>query len=151
MNALFSGRMFRCTGRTSLSLIVNLMLSVEKLRDTQPNPPAELKRYVRPATDCCVHSHEADCSVNTAINFMAYPVLACLRISLEVDAKSAMLRFLGYDFAGIPYEKPASRMRHTPSCQGSPVQVGAAVHVAPKSDFDGCNSMCFSEPDVDAA
>jgi len=101
IDQLVAGEATRCSGLSSLCLIVGLLLYADDLRGNSSMSPEELGGYLQLAVRRWAQSHDSDRRENTSANYIAYPAASYLEISFQVDIRAAMAQFIRYDFASM--------------------------------------------------
>jgi hypothetical protein len=77
---------------------MGILLSADEPRNESPISRIEWKYHVAQAVENWSKMHEKGLAENTGINFIAYPVAAYIRLSLQVPIKSAIAKFMNKDF-----------------------------------------------------
>jgi hypothetical protein len=98
VDGLVSRKTLPCSGLTSLSLLVGIMLHAEELRSSDAMSPAEMKDNIKAALATWMQSHDSTMPENSTMNFIVYPAARYLKLSIAVDIKQAMSCFFRYDF-----------------------------------------------------
>jgi hypothetical protein len=101
VDGLVSRKTLPCSGLTSLSLLVGVMLYGEELRGSDAISCAEMKDHMKTALGSWMSSHDPTRPENSTMNFIVYPAAYYLSLSVQVDAKLAMSHFFHYDFMAM--------------------------------------------------
>lgn len=98
VDAVFVGKAYSCSGLASLSIVMGILLSADKLRSSSPLLPENLNDHITQAVENWSAMHNEGSTENAHVNFIAYPTAAYIRLSLQVDIKLAMVMFMVRDF-----------------------------------------------------
>lgn len=91
---LFNGDNIECSGLASLCAITGLLTHAMESREGTTLRTDDLDLHLRLAADTWAASHDPAALENSTINCIAYPTLAHLRLSLEVEAPTVMAQLL---------------------------------------------------------